>query len=156
MDFVFSDELLMIQSTLRKLVDQDIRPRLSGLDPDAIELPEKDKHELRDKVKKLGMQAMGAPEKYGGGGVGLLGLCLAAEELAKHRLGSYRPTLGAFCGHFAGEAPGNLLFCNAEQRERYLLPVIRLEKESCFALTEPDAGTDTANIRTSAVREGDH
>ena len=156
MDFVISEELRLIPSTLRKLVDQDIRPRLSGLDPDAIELPEKDKEELREKVKKLGMEAMGAPAEYGGGGVGLLGLCLAAEELAKHRLGSYRPTLGAFCGHFAGEAPGNLLFCNAEQRERYLFPVIRLEKESCFALTEPDAGTDTANIRTSAVREGDH
>ena len=123
MDFVISDEHRMIQSTIRKLVDQDIRPRLAGLDPDAIELPEKDKLELREKVKKLGMQAMGAPVEYGGGGVGTLGLCLAAEELAKHRLGSYKPTLGAFCGHFAGEAPGNLLFCNTEQRERYLLPV---------------------------------
>src|SRR4030065_1323817 len=88
MDFVLSDELRMIQSTLRKLADQDIRPRLSGLDPDAIELPEKDKHELRDKAKKLGMQAMGAPEQYGGGGGGLLGLCLAAAQVAQPRLGA--------------------------------------------------------------------
>ena len=80
MDFVISEELRMIQSTLRKLVDQDIRPRLSGLDPDAIELPEKDKMELRDKVKKLGMEAMGAPAEYGvrwrrGGALGALPGC---------------------------------------------------------------------------------
>jgi acyl-CoA dehydrogenase len=156
MEFMISEELRMIQSTLRKLVNNDIRPRLAQLDADAIELPERDKMELREKVKNLGMQAMGAPVEYGGGGVGLLGLCLAAEELAKHKLGCYRPTLGAFCGVYAGETPGNLLFCNAEQKERYLLPAIRLQKQSCFALTEPDAGTDTANIRTSAVREGDH
>ena len=61
MDFKISEELRMIQSTLRKLVDQDIRPVLAGLDPDAIELPKKEKEVLRAKVRKLGMQAMGAP-----------------------------------------------------------------------------------------------
>ncbi len=61
MDFAIPDEYRMMKETCRKLVDQDMRPRLAGLDPDAIELPEKDKMELREKVKKLGMQAMGAP-----------------------------------------------------------------------------------------------
>lgn len=156
MDFEIPEEQRMIQTTVRKLVDQDIRPKLAAIDPDAIELPEKDRLELREKVKKLGMTAIGTPAEFGGGGVGLLGLCLVAEELAKHQQGSYNATLGAFCGVFAGEVPGNLLFCNAEQREKYLFPYMRLEKKSCFALTEPNAGTDTAGMQTNAVRDGDN
>lgn len=155
MDFAIPEELKMIQMTVRKLVDQDIKPLLAEIDPEAIELPDKEKRELKDKVKNLGMQAIGTPAEFGGGGIGILGSCLVAEELAKHRLGSYNPTLGAFCGYWAGEVPGNLLFCNAEQRERYLFPVIRLEKTDCFALTEADAGSDAANIKTTAVKQGE-
>ena len=56
---------------------------------------------------------------------------------------------------FGGDADNILYSANDEQKERYLLPTINGEKISCFAITEPGAGSDARNIRTSAVRDGD-
>jgi alkylation response protein AidB-like acyl-CoA dehydrogenase len=56
---------------------------------------------------------------------------------------------------FGGDADNILYSANEEQQERYLLPTINGDKISCFAITEPGAGSDARNIRTSAVRDGD-
>ena len=56
---------------------------------------------------------------------------------------------------FGGDADNILYSANDEQKERYLLPTISGDKVSCFAITEPGAGSDARNIRTSAVRDGD-
>jgi acyl-CoA dehydrogenase len=57
---------------------------------------------------------------------------------------------------FGGSADNILYYCNEEQKKRCLLPVINGERRSCFALTEPGAGSDAANIQMSAVKDGDH
>jgi acyl-CoA dehydrogenase len=57
---------------------------------------------------------------------------------------------------FGGNADNILYFCNDEQKERYLIPTINGERRSCFALTEPGAGSDAANIKMRAVKDGDH
>jgi len=56
---------------------------------------------------------------------------------------------------FGGDADNILFHANEEQRAKYLLPTIAGEKISCFAITEPGAGSDARNIRTTAVRDGD-
>ncbi|MEE2048723.1 acyl-CoA dehydrogenase family protein, partial [Nocardiopsis tropica] len=56
---------------------------------------------------------------------------------------------------FGGEADNILYHANEEQKERYLLPTIAGERRSCFAITEPGAGSDAKAIRTRAVRDGD-
>lgn len=57
---------------------------------------------------------------------------------------------------FGGSADNILYHCNEEQKKRYLIPLINGERRSCFAITEPGAGSDARNIRMSAVKEGDH
>src|SRR2546429_8939640 len=55
-----------------------------------------------------------------------------------------------------GGSGDNILYqCTPAQRERYLLPTIEGERQSCFALTEPDTGSDGTNIKMPAVREGE-
>ncbi|MFP3361851.1 acyl-CoA dehydrogenase, partial [Planococcus sp. SIMBA_143] len=55
---------------------------------------------------------------------------------------------------FGGYADNILYYANEEQKKNYLIPTINGEKKSCFAMTEPGAGSDTRNIRTTAVKEG--
>jgi acyl-CoA dehydrogenase len=56
---------------------------------------------------------------------------------------------------FGGSADNILYHCNAEQKQRYLIPTINGERRSCFAISEPGAGSDAANIQLSAVKDGD-
>jgi acyl-CoA dehydrogenase len=57
---------------------------------------------------------------------------------------------------FGGNADNILYRCNDEQKKRYLIPTINGDRRSCFALTEPGAGSDAANIKMRAVKDGDH
>jgi acyl-CoA dehydrogenase len=87
---------------------------------------------------------MDVPEEQGGQGLGTLGACLVAEELFKH------PAMFEF-----GGSPEPVLYeAEGELRERYLKGVVEGGLRSCYAFTEPDAGSDFARIRTTAVRKG--
>jgi len=91
------------------------------------------------------------PEEYGGLGWGTLALCLAMEHLSKYCPG----VATTYAASFLGAYP-ILLFGSKEQKEKYLPEVARGRKLCAFALTEPQAGSDAAAIRTRAVREGDY
>ena len=97
------------------------------------------------KAKAAELWALDVPEDLGGQGVGELAMCLILEELYKH------PAMYSF-----GGSPEPVLYhCNDEQKERYLKPVISGERKSCYAFTEPDAGSDMGAMRMTAVRDGD-
>lgn len=57
---------------------------------------------------------------------------------------------------FGGSADNILYYCSEEQKKKYLIPVINGERRSCFAITEPGAGSDARSIRMSAVKDGGH
>ncbi|MTD57059.1 acyl-CoA dehydrogenase family protein [Amycolatopsis pithecellobii] len=100
---------------------------------------------LDEAARKAGLWALEVPVEYGGQGVGLLGICLVAEEMFKH------PSMYLFGGN-----PEPVLFEGTdEQKERYLLPVIAGERRQCYAFTEADTGSDLARMRTRAMRDGD-
>jgi alkylation response protein AidB-like acyl-CoA dehydrogenase len=103
-------------------------------------------------MAKLGFTGMVIPTEYEGSGFDELSLAIAVEEIAKA------------CASTADILDAHLVLCagliyhwgNEEQRKRFLPSLVRGEKVGSFAITEPDAGSDIGNIKTEAVRDGDH
>jgi acyl-CoA dehydrogenase len=148
-DYGLSDEQKLIQSTVRKFVENEIGPVEIELDPDAIEFPAEVVNRLQKKTRSMGMFSPWAPEEYGGGGLDFFSETLFMEELTKHRQGLYNPGGGAF-GY---EVNPVLYACNEEQARKYLIPWIRGDIRGCFAITEASGGSDPARaIRTRAEK----
>src|SRR5262249_34018664 len=128
MDFHLTDELNMIVDVVREFRERELMPLehhflLQG----RFTVEERDA--LDEKAKAAELWALDVPEELGGHGMGELAMCLIVEELFKH------PAMYLF-----GGSPEPVLYhSNDEQRERYLMPVIRGERRSCYAFTEPDA-----------------
>ncbi|WP_227378941.1 acyl-CoA dehydrogenase family protein [Haladaptatus halobius] len=179
MDLEFSNQTKMLRREIRRFVDDEFRPILNDL-PDKIEryhdldpenpeltddvrphpikIPEEDRKRLRAKAKEVGFWAMGVPEQYGGGGLNLLERCVVLEELSKHRMGLYQPGIGVIelgPGLTVGEPSAYLNNANEDQIDRFFQPCIDGDKQSCFALTEPAAGSDPRGMETRAEKEGD-
>ncbi|MEU6559876.1 acyl-CoA dehydrogenase family protein [Nocardia nova] len=112
----------------------------------------RERRALRRRSAELGYYGMAMPEEAGGLGVSPLGVAWAFEEIGASGLlladrGGVLPNV---------EGPNlAMVAMTPEQRTRYLGPLLRAEREGCFALTEPGAGSDATNIRTRAVRDGD-
>lgn len=104
--------------------------------------------ENRERLKKIsqdvGLFNMNLPKEYGGSGFGVLGNFVVDEEIN-------RSLVKLPVAH----VPNILFECTDEQKEKYLWPVIRGEKNAAFGQTEPGAGSDPANMQTRAVLEGD-
>ena len=101
--------------------------------------------ELQGKAKQAGFWGVQTPEEYGGMGLSAVMTALVEVELGR--------TFVPF--RFGGYADNILYHANEEQKQRYLLPTISGERKSCFAITEPGAGSDARNLRTTAYRDGD-
>ena len=145
MDFTFTEEQKMLRETVRRFVDQEVRPLAQRIDEDH-EVP----RELIDKMAKLGFLGIAFPEKYGGVGAGEIGYCILLEELAR-ACASTSTVVGA---HQSIGAMAIYLDGNDEQKQKYLVPLAKGEKIGAFALTEPNAGSDAAGIQTTAVEDG--
>lgn len=148
MNFAIDHTLLMLRDSVRRFVQEELMPLEAQYanDPD---IPDDVRARLQDRAKALGFWAFDLPQEHGGGGVGYLGMCLVFEELGKCNVPSFRaqtvltPYLGPVLFH-----------CTPDMQEEYLHPVVRGEKRTCFALTEPTGGSDASSMRTRAVREG--
>lgn len=151
MDFSLPIEIEELRKSLRDFIEREIRPlEEQELEPEDDNLPIELLQKVRRRSAELGFYAADFPEEYGGGGlpqVGMVGLREAASSTGL-RLAA------AVC--YGPEGPtGVLLDGTEEQKKRYLMPLITAEQSMAFALTEPDAGSDAQNIRTSASKDGD-
>lgn len=147
-----TQEQKQIVATVRRFVREEIVPLEAKLDPDASELPREDFERLTRKVRDMGFWGLDIPAEYGGAGVDMVTRTLMAVEMTQHRAGLYVPCYGVF--GTAGLA--QLYEATEDQKQRYLLPMLRGEKRGFFGLTEPSGGSDPARaIRTRAVRDGD-
>lgn len=147
MDFEIPENLRLIQQTVRRFVHQDLEPVSQRVEEEDL-IPEK----AVQKMRELGLFGLSIPKKYGGLGLGALGECLVYEELSKANA-----AFGSRIGTNNGiGSMGILLDGTEEQRGKYLPRVASGEWTACFALSEPEAGSDAANLNTTAVREGDH
>ena len=150
--FELPDELLLLREQVHRFIRDEILPLEARLDPDAADISEEDYSRLSAKVKASGLWCLGAPEEYGGGGLGTFGMCVVLEEMAQHRMGLYNPG----CGVFGRYPPPVIYGGTPEQIRKYAVPTIRDGLHTFFAITEPSGGSDPARaIRTRAVRDGD-
>jgi alkylation response protein AidB-like acyl-CoA dehydrogenase len=150
-DFAIPPEYADLQRNLTDFIERELKPlEAEHLDPEKDEVPP----DLRDRVRRrsaeLGFYAADFPEDLGGSGLPQLGMVLLREAAA--RTGC---RLAAFTTYGPEGPTGVLLAGTDEQKKTYLAPLITAEKSMCFALTEPDAGSDAQNIRTTATRDGD-
>jgi alkylation response protein AidB-like acyl-CoA dehydrogenase len=149
MDFGLSEEEREIRDWVRTFVTREVMPMESTvLERERRGEPGLSLAELRalqDKARQSGFFGIQTPEEYGGMGLGAVMTALVEIELGR-----------SFVQFSFGGAADNILFvANDQQKQDYLLPTIEGEKISCFAITEPGAGSDARNIRTTAVRDGD-
>jgi len=148
-DFSLSDTERDIRDWVRNFVQRELIP----LEPEVLRreragergLTKEEQWELQEKARKAGFWGVQTPEEYGGMGLGAVMAALIEIELGR--------TFVPF--RFGGYADNILYHANEEQKKRYLIPTIEGERKSCFAITEPGAGSDAKNIRTTAHLDGD-
>jgi butyryl-CoA dehydrogenase len=138
-----SEDRLAILDLARSFAMKEVLPVANDLDPVQGEIP----HDLRQKMADLGFFGVLIPEQFGGLGLGLFEYCLLTEELARAWM-SVASIIARGNGIGGGFSP--------EQREAILPKMARGECLGAYALSEPDAGSDVASIRTRAERRGDH
>ncbi|MGZ4136086.1 MAG: acyl-CoA dehydrogenase family protein [Actinomycetota bacterium] len=146
MDFSLSDEHAMLVDTVRSFVRRELMPFEDEVERAGEVRPELAR-QIRERAITAGLYAANLPTDVGGGGLDFLGLALLERELGATSWGLQTNV---------GRPSRILLACEGEQRERYLLPTARGELAECFALTEPDSGSDAPQgIRTRAEHDGD-
>ena len=147
MDVSFTEEQLMIQEAARDFAQRELVPIAAEFDISG-KFPE----ETIRKAGELGFMGVEVPEEYGGAGLDAVGFALVMEEIA-----------AADAAHSTVISVNNSLYCNGilqygteEQKHKYVTPVASGEVVAAYGLTEPQSGSDAANMRTRAIRDGDH
>lgn len=147
MDFGLDEQQVMVRDMVRQLAEERIRPGAAERDRTG-EFP----HELFGELGELGLLGMFVPEEYGGAGMDDLSYLLAVEELARADASvavAMSVTNSVCCWpilHFGSE----------ELKRTYLPPLASGEALGGFMLTEPEAGSDAASLRTRYRDDGDH
>src|SRR5919206_2439450 len=143
--FIFTDEHERLRESIRAFVVRELQPHAERWERETFD------DWVFPRMGELGFLGLSMPEQYGGqGGDYPCNLVLAEEMVHSHSGG-----LGmGVAVHTDMATPPILAFGTEEQKQRYLAPAIRGERISCLGITEPDAGSDVAGIRTRAVRDG--
>lgn len=148
MSLYFTKEHEMFREMVRKFVETEINPHVEEWEEKRI-FPA---HDLFKKMGDLGLLGLSYPEKYGGGGVDYWYNVVLLEELGRV------PCAGvpmAIAVHTDMATPSLAEHGSEELKQRYLVPAIAGDLVSAIAVSEPDAGSDVAAIRTRAVPDGD-
>ncbi len=147
MHFRLNETQLMIQETARRFAQDELAPTILERD-EKEEFP----HEAVRMMADLGFMGMMVSEQWGGAGLDTVSYVLAVEEISK---------VDASAGVIM--SVNNSLVCwgieeygTDEQKERYLKDLASGRKLGAFALSEPEAGSDATNQRTTAQRDGGH
>ncbi len=140
-----SPEARAFCEALRRFVEHEVEPRSRWIEEhDAI--PD----ELMQMARELGLFGITIPEEFGGAGFDLAGKCAVEEELGKSNYG-----FASVIANHTGIATTGIVALGTEAQKRKDLPRMATgELIGCFALTEPEAGSDPASMRTTAVRKG--
>lgn len=147
LNFELPDDLKLLRRSIREFVEKELWPLADQVE-ESDEIPKK----TIDAMREMGLFGLPFAEEYGGAGVGELGYCVALEEFGRANA-AFSNLLGAHCsiGAMAMHLDGSKAL-----KDRYMSALCAGEKIACFALSEPGAGSDAANISTSARRDGDN
>ena len=146
MDYLLTEEQVMVRDLARKVAQEKILPVRAELD---------EKEEFPWGIMKIlgesDLCGLWIPEKYGGFGQSVMAFCLTTEEISR--------VCGGVGVTFAATGLGGapiLLFGSDEQKQKYLPDLASGKKLAAFGLTEANAGSDAAGMETTARKEGDH
>ncbi|MDQ5814778.1 MAG: acyl-CoA dehydrogenase family protein [Actinomycetota bacterium] len=150
MNFEIPAEYAELQRGVTDFIDRELRPlEERELDRDKDEVPIHLRDRVRRRSAELGFYAADFPQDLGGSDLPQLGMVLLREAAARSGC-----RLAAFATYGPEGPTGVLLSATDEQKKKYLVPLVSAEKSMCFALTEPDAGSDAQNIKTTATKDG--
>jgi butyryl-CoA dehydrogenase len=145
-DLDLTEEQQLLQKSVREFAEAEVKPHAKEIDETG--------HFPFDNFKKaseLGLTGVAVPENYGGAGMDHVSYAIVIEEISR---------VCASTGVILSVQ--NSLYCDPilrfgteEQKQKFLLPFARGEKIGCYALTEPQAGSNAAALTTKAVRKGD-
>lgn len=146
MDFQLTEEQLMLQSTAREFAQNEVAPLAAKFDASG-EFP----FESIRKAGELGFMGVEVPPEYGGAGLDTLSYVLMMQEIA-----------AADAAHSTIISVNNSLYCGAllqfgtqEQKQKFMRPIATGQSIGCYGLTEPQSGSDAANMRTRASLSAD-
>ncbi len=146
MDFRLSDEQQLLRQTVREFAEAEIRPHVMEWD-EAQHFP----MELLPKLAALGLTGIQFPEEYGGAAMSAVDYCICIEELAR-----VCPAIALSVAAHNGLCTAHIaMFGNDAQKSEYLPRLVGGEVLGAWGLTEANAGSDAAGMRTLAVRRGD-
>lgn len=141
----FTEERRLIRDSAREFTQNVVRPLADKLDPIKAEMP----RELIEQMAELGYFGILIPEEYGGLGLGAFEYCIVAEELARGWM-----SVASLIARGNGLI-GSLKVMTPEQKAHYLPLMAKGQFLGAFSLSEPDAGSDVANLSCRARRVGD-
>ena len=143
--FTLNDEQDAFRVAVRSFAEKALAPRVEEL-----ERTETFPLDLFRELGRLGYLGVGYPEEYGGSGGDMVMRCLLIEEIARVNCGF----AAALLAHVGLGCIPLLRFGTDAQKREYLVPALRGEKLGCWGLSEPNAGSDAASIRTTADAPG--
>jgi glutaryl-CoA dehydrogenase (non-decarboxylating) len=143
MEFELSEELTAVRDLAREFANKEIAPTTASDDKE-----HRFRKDLLLKMGELGFFGSVIPERYGGNGLGFLAMVLITEEVAR-----VHSAIRVAINMQIGPALTLLNFGTEEQKQNWIPPLVRGESVGCFAITEPDAGSDVSAIRTTATRK---
>ncbi len=144
MDLELTPEQREVQATVRQFVEERVLP--NAIENDVNHRLDMD---VIDGMAELGLLGIVIPEEYGGAGMDFVSEALSCEEIERGEA-AFRTLISV---HVGLNSLSLLRYADEEQRERYLVPQARGERLACFGLTEPEAGSDVANMKTTARRD---
>jgi alkylation response protein AidB-like acyl-CoA dehydrogenase len=143
MDLSLSPEQEEIRKLVRGFAEREVKPRA-----DAIDHTDEFPRDLVDKAARLGLLGMLVPDAYSGAGLDHVAFAIFVEEVARYSAS----TAGILDVHASVGTEPIVLFGNEEQKRRWLPDLATGKKLAAFALTEPEAGSDAAQLKTTASR----
>ena len=145
MNFDLTEEHRMIQDMCRDFAREMIAPRSEEMERTG-DFP----YDIMDEMAELGMMGIPFPETYGGSGGDWVGMHVCIEEISRGDM-----SLGALLDVTTSIVGQEIyVFGTEDQKKKWLVPIAKGLKIGAFGLTEPDAGSDAASIRTTAVLKG--
>jgi butyryl-CoA dehydrogenase len=145
MDYLLTEQQVMIRDLARQIANDKIRPIAAKYDE-----TEEFAWEIVKVLSDSDLFGIYIPEAYGGMGGGVMDMCLVAEELSR--------ACGAIALGFAGTALGTfpiLLYGSEEQKKKFLPDIAKGKRLAAFCITEAEAGSDAGSIKTTARKDGD-
>src|SRR2546428_9945178 len=146
MDFRLSEEQRLVQETARDFVDKEIVPHVRDWETKG-EIP----RSLYAKMAPRRCLGAPVPEKYGGAGMDYVSFALLVEEISRGS-SSVRTTVSVQTSLSESTL---MLFASEEQKKEWLVALAKGSKFGAWALTEPDAGSEAANLPPTAAAQGE-